>query len=155
MFYSAQWYACFCLCYLYCTKLHFVLGHWNWFWQSKQVFGSITKPLISALLLQHAKPNISDATDIPSLEDLRLLFLEPGEPSGEGNSQPARKGSSFRLLMTHPTSTAHYLWRKFDDKFMRPVFGGRGFVPFVPGSPSGAAEAAEHTPWNQRLNNIQ
>ncbi|BFG37019.1 hypothetical protein CerSpe_232930 [Prunus speciosa] len=113
---------------------------------STVVFGSITKPLISALLLQHAKPNISDATDIPSLEDLRLLFLEPGEPSGEGNSQPARKGSSFRLLMTHPTSTVHYLWRKFDDKFMRPVFGGRGFVPFVPGSPSGAAEAAEHTP---------
>jgi hypothetical protein len=27
------------------------------------------------------------------------------------------------------------LWRKFDDRFMRPVFGGRGFVPFVPGSP--------------------
>ncbi|KAM2613072.1 hypothetical protein TB2_032950 [Malus domestica] len=123
---------------------------------STVVFGSITKPLISALIQPHAKANISDATDMPSLEDLRVLFLEAGEPSeggnGEpserGNGEPIRKPSSLRLLMTHPASTtAHYLWRKFDDKFMRPVFGGRGFVPFVPGSPSGAVEdqAAEHT----------
>ncbi|RXH82326.1 hypothetical protein DVH24_036667 [Malus domestica] len=112
-----------------------------------EVFGSITKPLISALMHPHAKANNSDATDMPSLEDLRLRFLETGEASEGGNSEPARKPSSFRLLITYPTSTVHYFWRKFDDKFMRPVFGGRGFVPFVPGSPSGAAEdqAAEHT----------
>jgi len=36
--------------------------------------------------------------------------------------------------MRYPTTTVHYFWRKFDDKFMRPVFGGRGFVPVVPGS---------------------
>lgn len=108
----------------------------------KQVFGSITKPLIEAVLLRHAKPNnnISDATDTPSLEDLRLLFLETGDPSEEGNGEPSRKRNSFRLLMTHTSSTVHHLWRKFDDKFMRPVFGGRGFVPFVPGSPSGAID---------------
>lgn len=28
--------------------------------------------------------------------------------------------------------TVHYLWRIFDDTFMRPVFGGRGFVPGEP-----------------------
>ncbi|TQD94032.1 hypothetical protein C1H46_020365 [Malus baccata] len=115
---------------------------------STVVFGSITKPLISALIQPHAKANISDATDMPSLEDLRVLFLEAGEPSEGGNGEPIRKPSNLRLLMTHPASTtAHYLWRKFDDKFMRPVFGGRGFVPFVPGSPSGAVEdqVAEHT----------
>lgn len=37
--------------------------------------------------------------------------------------------------MRYPTTTVHYFWRKFDDKFMRPVFGGRGFVPVAPGSP--------------------
>ncbi|XVF42012.1 hypothetical protein PTKIN_Ptkin01aG0326000 [Pterospermum kingtungense] len=109
---------------------------------STVVFGSITKPLIEALLLRHAKSNVSDATDIPSLEDLRLLFIENGEPSDSGdNQQQARvpKRNSLRLLITHPTWTVHYLWRKFDDRFMRPVFGGRGFVPFVPGSPTSVA----------------
>ncbi|XP_050381222.1 sodium/hydrogen exchanger 1-like [Argentina anserina] len=108
---------------------------------STVVFGSITKPLIEAVLLRHAKPihNISDATDIPSLDDLRLLFIETGDAGEEGNGQPSRKRTGFRLLMS---STVHHLWRKFDDKFMRPVFGGRGFVPFVPSSPSGAIDVA-------------
>ncbi|KAJ7950703.1 Sodium/hydrogen exchanger [Quillaja saponaria] len=107
---------------------------------STVVFGSITKPLIEAVKLKHAKPAISDETDSPSFEDLRLLFLENGDPNDQGNNQRGPWQSSFRLLISNPTSTVHYFWRKFDDKFMRPVFGGRGFVPFVPGSPSGAAD---------------
>ncbi|KAI3923043.1 hypothetical protein MKW92_006974 [Papaver armeniacum] len=43
--------------------------------------------------------------------------------------------SSIRMLLSTPTHTVHRYWRKFDNAFMRPVFGGRGFVPFVPGSP--------------------
>ena len=98
------------------------------------------------MLLRHAKPNNSDATDIPNQEDLRILFIEDGEPSDLGENQPAvPKRSSLRLLMTHPTWTVHYLWRKIDDRFMRPVFGGRGFVPFVPGSPTGAADETSGT----------
>ncbi|KAE9459058.1 hypothetical protein C3L33_09034, partial [Rhododendron williamsianum] len=96
--------------------------------------------MITTVLLRNAKPTVSDATDSPSLEDLRLLFLENGDPVDEGSNQPVRKRSSLRLLMANPTSTAHYFWRKFDDRFMRPVFGGRGFVPFVPCSPTGAAD---------------
>jgi sodium/hydrogen exchanger 8 len=38
-------------------------------------------------------------------------------------------------MIRNPTTTVHYFWRKFDDKFMRPIFGGRGFVPVVHGSP--------------------
>ncbi|PON64420.1 Na+/H+ exchanger [Parasponia andersonii] len=107
---------------------------------STVVFGSITKPLIEAVLLRHSKPSTSDAADVPSLEDLQLLLIENGDSSEQGNNQPVPKRSSLRLLISHPTTTVHYYWRKFDDKFMRPVFGGRGFVPFVPGSPSGAAD---------------
>ncbi|XP_059652526.1 sodium/hydrogen exchanger 1-like [Cornus florida] len=107
---------------------------------STVVFGSITKPLIETVLLRHAKPLVSDATDFASLEDLRLPFFEGEEPNTSGDNQPGLKRSSLRLLMTHTTSTVHYFWRKFDDRFMRPVFGGRGFVPFVPGSPTGAAD---------------
>lgn len=44
--------------------------------------------------------------------------------------------SSIRALLTTPTRSVHRYWRKFDDAFMRPMFGGRGFVPYVPGSPT-------------------
>ena len=69
----------------------------------------------------------SDATDIPSLDDLQISFLQNCDLIDKGGSnQPARqKGSMLR-------SVVHYFWRKFDDKFMRPIFGGQGFVPFVP-----------------------
>lgn len=108
----------------------------------KQVFGSITKPMIEAMLLRNAKPMVSDATDIPSLEDLNISFLENGDPSEQGQqaNNPPRRKNSLQLLISNPTSTIHYWWRKFDDKFMRPVFGGRGFVPFVPSSPTGARD---------------
>lgn len=108
---------------------------------STVVFGSITKPLIEALLLRHAKPtSVSDVGDFACLEDLRLLFLENGDPTDNGSGQTVTRRNSLRLLIAHPSSTVHYFWRKFDDRFMRPVFGGRGFVPFVPSSPTGAAD---------------
>ncbi|XP_061349504.1 sodium/hydrogen exchanger 1-like [Gastrolobium bilobum] len=106
---------------------------------STVVFGSITKPLIEAVQLRHSKPPISDSTD--NLEDLRSLFLENSGPINQGNNnEPCHRRSSLRLLISHPATTVHYFWRKFDDKFMRPVFGGRGFVPPVPGSPSPSGE---------------
>ncbi|KAI4372254.1 hypothetical protein MLD38_010508 [Melastoma candidum] len=110
---------------------------------STMVFGSITKPLIEAVLLRHAKPMVSDATEFQSLEDLRFLFIEngsPSEPGQDNENQPRRR--SLRMLMTNPAISVHYLWRKFDDRFMRPVFGGRGFVPFIPGSPTAEEEEA-------------
>ncbi|RDX61394.1 Sodium/hydrogen exchanger 2, partial [Mucuna pruriens] len=91
---------------------------------STVVFGSITKPLIEAVQLRHSKVVISDSTDNP--EDLRFQLLEHNSSINQSNYEP------FHSLMSHPTRTVHYFWRKFDDKFMRPVFGGRGFVPFVP-----------------------
>ncbi|GMH13169.1 hypothetical protein Nepgr_015010 [Nepenthes gracilis] len=109
---------------------------------STLVCGSVTKPLIEVLLGRNAMPAVSDATDIPSLEDLGIPFLENGGQSEEGHKKKP-KGSNFRLFMRHPTWTAHYLWRKFDDKFMRPVFGGRGFVPYQPGSLTGAADLSQ------------
>ncbi|KAL8166604.1 hypothetical protein V2J09_008103 [Rumex salicifolius] len=93
---------------------------------STVVFGSITKPLIEALLGRNV-PAISDATDDASLEDLRIQLVEiEGNNDVNNNTNEARK------------KNVHYLWRKFDNKFMRPVFGGRGFVPYQPGSPTEA-----------------
>ncbi|KAE8660232.1 P-loop containing nucleoside triphosphate hydrolases superfamily protein [Hibiscus syriacus] len=105
---------------------------------STVLMGSITKPLIEALaLLRHARQNVSDATDISSLEDLRILLIESGAPSDMLENQLA--------AASRRSSTVHHLWRKFDDRFMRPVFGGRESVPFVPGSPTGAADETSGT----------
>lgn len=59
-------------------------------------------------------------------QDSEFDLVDPGLP------QPG----SLRALLSTPTHTVHRYWRKFDDAFMRPVFGGRGFVPFIPGSPT-------------------
>ncbi|KAF6142535.1 hypothetical protein GIB67_039499 [Kingdonia uniflora] len=107
---------------------------------STMVFGSITKPLIEAVIFPNSQPANTDyLSESTNLEDIRLLFLEDGGPHGE-SSNPKR--SSLSLLIRYPTSTVHYLWRKFDNRYMRPVFGGRGFVPFIPSSPTGAQDEA-------------
>lgn len=35
---------------------------------------------------------------------------------------------SITLFLNTPTNTVHSYWRKFDDAFMRPVFGGRRII---------------------------
>ena len=34
------------------------------------------------------------------------------------------KASSFSILLERPTHTMHAYWRRFDDTYMRPIFGG-------------------------------
>nr|AAZ82019.1 Na+/H+ antiporter [Salicornia bigelovii] len=118
---------------------------------STMVFGLLTKPLI-LFLLPHSKHfnSASTVSDLGSPKSLSLPLLDGGQDSeadmdnqdeavnnryeGTHNRTIARPGS-LRMLLNAPTHTVHYYWRKFDDSFMRPVFGGRGFVPYVPGSP--------------------
>lgn len=76
-----------------------------------------------------------------SLDSEADLFLGNGITS---ESREIIRPNSLRMLLRTPTRTVHYYWRKFDNAFMRPVFGGRGFVPFVPGSPT---EQSVHNNW--------
>lgn len=112
---------------------------------STVVFGLLTKPLIMFLLPQqrHFNSTSTVSTDLgsPKLFTLPLLednedICENGNQEGNGPDRGVRRPSSLRMLLKAPTHTVHYYWRKFDDSFMRPVFGGRGFVPYVPGSPT-------------------
>jgi hypothetical protein len=48
------------------------------------------------------------------------------------------RSSSLHMLLTAPTFTVHYLWRKFDDAYMRPIFGGRNL-----GVPLGIGQQTE------------
>ncbi|KAK1319600.1 Sodium/hydrogen exchanger 2 [Acorus calamus] len=88
---------------------------------STVVFGSVTKSLIRAIIKQQMNIRCSEDIDPAGLEDLHLLFEEHGEDDGH----LVNSG----LLTRHSSSTIHNLWRKFDDRYMRPVFGGRGYVP--------------------------
>lgn len=92
--------------------------------------------MIQALLWQNPKALNSEDNVVSNLDDIHLLFLE----NIRGNENGNNRRSSLSRLLANPTSTIHQFWRKFDDKYMRPVFGGRGFMPYVPGSPSSAAE---------------
>ncbi|CAL9777370.1 unnamed protein product [Musa acuminata subsp. burmannicoides] len=104
---------------------------------STVVFGLMTKPLIR-FLLPHSAKHLSSMSSEPSTpKSLLSPFLENGQGSEvEVGGEFASRPSSLRMLLSKPTHTVHYYWRKFDNAFMRPMFGGRGFVPFFPGSPT-------------------
>ncbi|CAI0447794.1 unnamed protein product [Linum tenue] len=100
---------------------------------STVVFGLATKPLIRWLLPGHTARS-SELEDDAKALSLPLLGISQ-DPGAETSTDNIQRPVSLRMLLTKPTNTVHYYWRKFDDGFMRPVFGGRGFTPFVPGSP--------------------
>ncbi|KAL1539077.1 Sodium/hydrogen exchanger 2 [Salvia divinorum] len=115
---------------------------------STVVCGLITKPLVRFLMPSSKELNRSLSSEpvtpksfsvplLASQDSDSELFNGTGQASGaNGDQVPAVHPIGLRMLLTTPTRTVHYYWRKFDDAFMRPVFGGRGFVPYVPGSPT-------------------
>ncbi|KAJ3702027.1 hypothetical protein LUZ61_005732 [Rhynchospora tenuis] len=98
---------------------------------STVVFGLLTKPLVCCLLppTKHDPTGsmISDISTTSFTDPLLTSEIEIG-----GTPRP----TNLQMLFTQPTRSVHRYWRKFDDRFMRPMFGGRGFAPFVPGSPT-------------------
>ncbi|CAN1354326.1 Sodium/hydrogen exchanger 2 [Linum perenne] len=82
---------------------------------------------------------IESSSDLEDEENDKALSLPllggRQDPTAETSADNIHRPMSLRMLLTKPTNTVHHYWRKFDDSFMRPMFGGRGFTPFVPGSP--------------------
>ncbi|KAK4388480.1 Sodium/hydrogen exchanger 2 [Sesamum angolense] len=116
---------------------------------STVVFGLMTKPLVRLLMpsskqlsrMLSSEPLTPKSFNVPllgeSMDSEGELFGGNGlGPDSHGSGQGGVRPSRLRMLLTTPTRTVHYYWRKFDDAFMRPVFGGRGFAPYVPGSPT-------------------
>lgn len=101
---------------------------------STMVFGMMTKPLIR-LLLPASSNTVPSEPSSPKFLHSPLLTSMQGSDLETASAQIVRP-SSLRMLLSKPTHTVHYYWRKFDDALMRPMFGGRGFVPFSPGSPT-------------------
>ncbi|XP_040995585.1 sodium/hydrogen exchanger 2-like isoform X1 [Juglans microcarpa x Juglans regia] len=111
---------------------------------STVVFGLMTKPLVRILLPQ-SKQNTSMIASEPSSPKSFTLPLLGNEHDSETDKggQHVPRPTSLRMLLS-PSHTVHHYWRKFDNAFMRPVFGGRGFVPFVPGSPTEQEDVQWH-----------
>ncbi|KAA8543161.1 hypothetical protein F0562_021344 [Nyssa sinensis] len=104
---------------------------------STVVFGLMTKPLVRLLLPppKHFSTMLSSEPSSP--KSLALPLLSSGQASeADLGSCKAPRPTSLRTLLSTPTHTVHHYWRKFDDAFMRPMFGGRGFMPHAPGSPA-------------------
>ncbi|XP_026663051.1 sodium/hydrogen exchanger 2 isoform X2 [Phoenix dactylifera] len=106
---------------------------------STMVFGLMTKPLIRLLLppsIRQLSRDLSMSSEPPSPKYLHSPLLGNGQGSEVEAGQNIPRPTSLRMLLTAPSRSVHHYWRKFDDAFMRPVFGGRGFAPYVPGSPT-------------------
>ena len=86
-----------------------------------QVFGFLTKPLISYLIPHHETiKNRRRELGSPE-EDLDAPLLSFKESAATNIS---RTKDSLSLLIERPVYTIHFYWRKFDDTYMRPIFGG-------------------------------
>ncbi|XXG44807.1 hypothetical protein AAC387_Pa02g0060 [Persea americana] len=88
---------------------------------STLVFGFFTKPLINCLLPHQARDNRHKSGLNSPKEDLALPLLN-FEESATSNLDRAK--TSLSLLLERPVRTIHFYWRKFDDSYMRPIFGG-------------------------------
>jgi len=90
------------------------------------VFGFLTKPLISYLIPHHETIKITHREFVPPNEDLNVPLLSLEESVGTNIS---RAKDSLSLLIERPVYTIHFYWRKFDDAYMRPIFGGLVSTP--------------------------
>ena len=97
-----------------------------------QVFGFLTKPLIRCLLpLNQATNSASNSGPKFTEEDITLPLLSMEESAA---TNVLRAKDSLSMLMERPVYTIHFFWRKFDDYYMRPIFGG----PCHSNQPSGS-----------------
>lgn len=97
----------------------------------------MTKPLLHFFLPPSTRHlTMSLSLDPSSQESFLSLLLSNGQAIEVEAENSVPRPTSLRMLLTTPSRSVHHYWRMFDDAFMRPVFGGRGFVPLVPGSPT-------------------
>ncbi|KAM7492751.1 hypothetical protein LguiA_035672 [Lonicera macranthoides] len=83
------------------------------------VFGFLTKPLVRYLLPQNAS---SDSREPKSPKEDMTLPLLSFDETAETNINRAKDNLS--MLMERPVYTIHYYWKRFDNAYMKPIFGG-------------------------------
>ncbi|KAF4395972.1 hypothetical protein F8388_013141 [Cannabis sativa] len=87
----------------------------------EKVFGLLTKPLINCLLPHHMTNVINGQRSKDLIEDMTPPLLSFEESA---TTNILRAKNSLTMLMERPVYTIHSYWRRFDDAYMRPIFGG-------------------------------
>ena len=57
-------------------------------------------------------------------DDFTLPFFSTDEDASGSGIVLEQAKRSISMLLERPVHTVHIYWRKFDDKFMRPIYGG-------------------------------
>ncbi|KAL1827404.1 hypothetical protein ACET3Z_005816 [Daucus carota] len=104
---------------------------------STMVFGLMTKPLVRLLMPPSILSGdvLSSEPSSPNYSTVPLLRSSQ-DPESETGDQGIQRPASLSRLLSTTTHTIHRYWRKYDDRYMRPLFGGRGFVLPVPAPPT-------------------
>lgn len=92
----------------------------------------MTRPLISAILPHQHRQSTTPGTggggrstgSSSPKDDFIMPFLSPDEEASGSGSGFLQAKRSISMLLERPVHTVHIYWRKFDDRFMRPIFGG-------------------------------
>ena len=90
------------------------------------MFGFLTRPLISAMLPRQSRAlsrGHSTGSNSPK-DDFALPFLSSDEGASSSSIVLEQAKRSLSMLLERPVHMVHIYWRKFDDRFMRPIFGG-------------------------------
>ncbi|AQL03356.1 Sodium/hydrogen exchanger [Zea mays] len=90
------------------------------------VFGFLTRPLISGMLPHQSRAlsrGHSTGSNSPK-DDFTLPFLSGDEGASGSGIVLEQAKRSLSMMLERPVHTVHIYWRKFDDRFMRPIFGG-------------------------------
>jgi hypothetical protein len=66
----------------------------------------------------------STGSNSPKDDDFALPFLSSDEGASGSGIVLEQAKRSLSMMLERPVHTVHIYWRKFDDRFMRPIFGG-------------------------------
>ncbi|XP_024389243.1 sodium/hydrogen exchanger 1 isoform X2 [Physcomitrium patens] len=123
---------------------------------SLTVFGTATKPLMHWVLLPTSRSELGESEPNTPKDFAFADFHVPlllGSSQQTGSPHPGPRRSSLAVLLSAPSNIIHDGWRSFDDGYMRPLFGGRGFVPYNTDVLTNAEDDAAypfHSPFHSR-----
>ncbi|GAB2279836.1 Sodium/hydrogen exchanger 4 [Dionaea muscipula] len=85
------------------------------------VFGLLTKPLITCLIPHRGGRDHGEPRSPKDDHDLDLPLLSTEESV---STNLTRAKDSLSMLLERPVFIIHHYWKKFDNAYMRPFFGG-------------------------------
>ena len=98
-----------------------------------KVFGLMTKPLVR-LLMPPPIVNSNVLSSEPSSPNTLPLLHSSQDPESDTEHEDFHRSASLSRIVSTTGNTIHRYWRKYDDRYMRPLFGGREVVHPVPAS---------------------